>query len=203
MGIFYTRNFNIQIEENLTEKIQLPAVLMSLRALNFNAVTNLEAISDLIQEEVLDAYVIKADGTIFYTPDSQKEGKNYRSFLNQQEKTLPHLTMTKAEFIHFDDAQGNFFISTLAPLIVENRFLGNLYVKISANRAEQKKQDILFLFLGGSALTILLTTVLEAFSSIDYLCPVLVGQQRCSTKWNRGISQPMLLPQEILINWVG
>jgi hypothetical protein len=146
MGIIYTRNFNNQIEENLTEKIQLPAVLMSLRALNFNVVTKLEAISDLIQEEVLDAYVIKTDGTIFYTSDSQKEGKNYRSFLSQQEKTLANLTTTKAEFIHFNEGEERFFISTLAPLIVEDRFLGSLYVKISANHAEQKKQDILFLF---------------------------------------------------------
>lgn len=186
MGFFYTRNFNREIETGVTEKMRLPAVLMSQRALNFNAVTNLEAISDLIQEEVLDAYIIKGDGTIFYTPDAAKEGKDYRNFLNQQEMALPFQASDKAEHIHFNNADGNDYISTLAPLTVDHRFLGNLYIKISANRIEQKKQDILLLFLGGSVLTIVLTTVLEAFFLYRLFVPRIARATEVLSKVEQG-----------------
>ena len=38
-----------------------------------------------------------------------------------------------------------------------------LYIQISSDRIQRKKNDILFLFLGGSLATIVLTTLLEAF----------------------------------------
>ncbi len=140
MGFFYTKNFNNEIDTGLLEKIQLPATLMSLRALNFSAVTNFEAISDFIQEEVVDAFIIKTNGTIYYTPDPNKDGKNYRSLLSPEEMSLPELAINRTEHINFREPGGDNFISTLAPLIVNNRFLGNLYIKISSNHSEQKKR---------------------------------------------------------------
>ncbi len=196
MGFFYTRNFDNEIDTGLLEKIQLPATLMSLRALNFSAVTNFEAISDFIQEEVVDAFIIKANGTIYYTPDPNKDGKNYRSLLSPEEMSLPELAINRTEHIRFKEPDGDNFISTLAPLTVNNRFLGNLYIKISSNRSEQKKRDILLLFVSGSILTIMLTTILEAFYLYNMIVPRIAKTTKVLNKVEKGDFSAQVISSE-------
>jgi PAS domain S-box-containing protein len=194
MGYMYTANFNREIEANVLEKMRLPAVLMSLRALSFNAVSNTRAISDLIGEEVVEAFISRNDGTVYYTSNVKNEGKHYSSLLAPGEKLSSDGVAGAARFASFKDFEGNFFKSIFAPLIVGNRPLGHLYVRISANHVEEKKQAILWLFLGGSSITIILTTLLEAFFLYRMFVPRVRRSIQILTKVGDGDFSAHVIP---------
>ena len=181
MGIFYVRSFNREIDHRVQEKLALPAILMSHRALNYDAVKDYHIIGELIQERVIETFITKNNGEIFYAADDPKLGKSIEQFLSPEE----HLQIisddlgnqqlmfdTQLQFINdgvrnqqiaFTADNGQYLRSSLSQIRFDDRLLGYLYIKIDATKIVQEKRHVLLLFLLGSLLAIILTTLIEAF----------------------------------------
>jgi len=48
MGVFYVRSFNREIDQRVLEKLALPGILMSQRALNYDSVNNHQIVGELV-----------------------------------------------------------------------------------------------------------------------------------------------------------
>lgn len=162
MGIYYINRFWNEIDGSVTEKLDHPGILMEQRALNFEAVTDFSVLEGIIQERISDAFIAKKDGKIFYSKDPSRIGQHYTLFLDKYESSqiTAQGISTKVQ-TSFTSTNGNEFWSSFSPLKMDGRLLGILYIKINSEEINKRKKEILYLFLLGSVLTIILTTLLE------------------------------------------
>lgn len=163
MGTFYINRFWNEIDSSVSEKLDIPRILMEQRALNFDAVTDFSALEEIVQEQVSDAFIAKTDGSIFYSNNPSRVGKHYALFLDKNNPlSKKGQDISKKYNSIFTSDDGNKYISVQSPLKVDNRLLGTLYISIHYEEIQKKKRDILLLLFLGSLITILLTTLLEA-----------------------------------------
>lgn len=181
MGVFYVTSFNREIELRVQEKLALPGILMSQRALNYDSVKNHLIIEELVQETVIETFITKNDGEVFYAADAQIMGKPVDQFLVPEERLeiindgdgnqqIAFKTGIKSisegvrnQQISFSTNEGNHYRSSISQILFDDRVIGYLYIKIDAANIVQEKRNIILLFLLGSLLTIFLTTLIEAF----------------------------------------
>ena len=163
MGTFYINRFWSEIDSSVSEKLDIPRVLMEQRALNFDAVTDFSALEEIVQEQIDDAFIAKTDGSIFYSNNPSRVGKHYTLFLDKNNPlSKKGQDISKKYYSIFTSDDGNKYIFVQSPLKVDNRLLGFLYISIHSDEIRKKKKDILLLLLLGTLVTILLTTLLEA-----------------------------------------
>ena len=163
MGIFYVRSFNREIDQRVQEKLTLPGILMSQRALNYDSVRNHQIIEELIQETILETLVTKNTGEIYYAADKLMLGKPIEQFWAPEEHLHIINDGDRNQQIDFRADDGNYYRSSLSQIRFDERVLGYLYIKIDATKIVQEKRNIILLFLFGSLLAIFLTTLIEAF----------------------------------------
>jgi PAS domain S-box-containing protein len=161
VGIFYSSRFNREIDRRITDKLALPGILMNQRAMPYDSVKDFHALSDLVQEKVVDAFIFQRGGAVFFTADPAREGRSFSDFLEKEEKNGLDTSQTRQ--VHFKAASGGRFISIITPLFAGGELLGGLYVRISADAIEKEKQKVALFFFLGALLTIVLTTLIEAF----------------------------------------
>ena len=163
MGIFYSSRFNREIDSRIADKLALPGVLMNQRAMPYDKVKDLRALSDLVQEKVVDAFIFGREGKIFFNFQPSREGRIYTDFLLEEEKDVFDLDIDQARQHAFVDGSGVHYISNVTPLTANGTLLGGLYVRISADAIKDRKMGIILFFSLGAALAIILTTLISAF----------------------------------------
>ena len=89
MGVIYSSRFNQEIDERITDKLALPGILMNQRALPYDSVKDFRALTDLVQEKVVEAFIYQREGMVFFTADSAKEGRSFVDFLAGRGKDQP------------------------------------------------------------------------------------------------------------------
>ena len=163
MGVYYYRTFSAEIDARLAEKMSLPGTLTSQMALNFEAVTDYRALEEIVEEHVDEAFITKKDGTIFYSSTPPKIGENFSLYLDPRESFPAPGTSPVDHMVHFRSDSGRPFISILSPLEKEGSLLGFLYIRIEADRIKAAKDSIILIFFLGSIITLVVTTLAEAF----------------------------------------
>ncbi len=171
LGFYFIVSYNLEIDKITKNKLAQPGILMSQQALHFLKATNHKLIGQLIQEEVIECLVINPNGTILFSADIEKRGKPYRNFLHKKEMALPFQASQQFNTVSYEDLNGNAFVSSLAPLTVDDLFFGNIFVRISAKNIKQKKQNNLYLFIIGSIITLLVTVIAEAIFIYNLIVP--------------------------------
>ena len=163
MGVIYSSRFNQEIDERITDKLALPGILMNQRALPYDSVKDFRALTDLVQEMVVEAFIYQREGMVFFTADSAKEGRSFVDFLADEEKISLGKDVGEPRQISFEDKAGRHYIAGTTPLLANGELLGGLYLRISADAIEQKKISIVLFFCVGAFLTIVLTTFIQAY----------------------------------------
>jgi signal transduction histidine kinase/ActR/RegA family two-component response regulator len=163
MGTYYFQRFNDEIDKRVAEKMAIPAALMSELALNFEAVKDLSALEKIIQEKVVDAFIVKKDGRVFFSADPSRLGKSFTAFVDHSESLRVAEGITVDQIVQHASPAGESYLSVLSPIEINSTLLGFLYIKIRADEIQARKQHVILLFLLGSLITVLLTTVIEAF----------------------------------------
>jgi PAS domain S-box-containing protein len=174
MGVYYYNSFSSEIDDRVAEKMAIPGTLMSQLALNFEAVSDLPAMEDLIQEHVVDAFIVRKDGQVFYSADPSRIGKPHTAFIDSRETLRVSGTISEDQIARFAGDNDEHFLSILSPLEINDSLLGFLYIKIRADQIEDRKKRIIHIFLAGSLLTIFLTTLIEAFWVHHLFVPRLI-----------------------------
>ena len=163
MGLFYVRSFNREIDQRVQEKLTLPGILMSQRALNYDSVNNFQIIEELVQETVVETFITKKNGEIFYAADDLMLDKPIEQFLapaehlkiinnsigDQQITFDTHSQVindgVRNQQLTFKTSEGNHFRSSLSQIRFDDRVLGYLYIKIDATEIIQEKRNIFLL----------------------------------------------------------
>ncbi len=189
MGYFYITRFHQEIDRRIADKLALPGVLMNQRAMPYDKVKDLQALSDLVQEKVVDAFIFERGGKVFFTADSAREGMAYAEYLTTEEKGFFRGEIRRARQHAFADANGDRFISVITPLVANDVMLGGLYVRISADAIERGKSDVVLFFCLGAILTIILTTLISSFVVHRLFVPALL-----TPRWPWGTSPAAISP---------
>jgi PAS domain S-box-containing protein len=186
MGFFYSARFNQELDRRIAEKLTLPGVLMNQRAMPYDKVKDLQALSDLVQERVVDAFIFERGGKIFFTADSTREGMVYADFLTSEEQGAFGGDLRLARQFAFADGKGDHYIASISPLIANGVLLGGLYVRISADAIEQRKKDVMLFFCLGAILTIVFTTLISSFVVHRMIVPRIIDAARALANFAGG-----------------
>jgi signal transduction histidine kinase/ActR/RegA family two-component response regulator len=174
LGLYCTHLFSSQIDARLIAQAKIPGQLMNQQALPYSTARDRTALSNLVGANVLCASVSRADRRIHYCTDPAREG-TYRTCANDPASRKNH---EKAFCLH-----------STTSLFAEDKYLGELHLKIDTSDAELEKRKVAAVFLTGGLLCILLTTLAGAFlirrltmprikSSIECLRTVATGNYK-------------------------
>ncbi len=164
MGIYYTKKFSEEIDRNLKNKISMPAYLLSKRDINITTVINIDSFENILQEKIHDVFVVKPDGTIYYSAKSEREGNYYKEYLDKEEKKLfkeINTDFLSDQIIYHKHGKKN-FISILSRLENRKHFIGVLYINLDGDVIASRKKEIILFFLFGSLITVVATSLFEA-----------------------------------------
>jgi hypothetical protein len=159
LGFFYLRAHNRDIHERLAEKLTVPATLMSQMALSFDIVTDLHALGEIVQEQVVDAFVARRTGDVYFASDPAKIGRPYAEFV----KAEGTLAAPGGGRIWHSGTGGAHRLSVLAPLAVKGDEIGHLFLEIDAGGVAARERQALLLYAAASTLAVLLTLLITGF----------------------------------------
>jgi len=163
LGVFYINSFTSQIETNLKQNFQTPAYLMSKGLLRYESAEDKVIMEKLVGETIEECIIVGANGNVYFSLKPELNGKlkldvpiltQYEA-LNQKFET--------AIFLNVETEEGQFFV-TISPLRLEDgKFLGHLFIYARMERVEQQKASIIWTFIIGSLLCIILTSGIIIF----------------------------------------
>ncbi len=160
IGFFYFNRFSMEVDKRIEAQIQTPGILMNRQLLRYESVADKEVMTELVGEEFVDGLVIGSDSKIYYAfkdTDVRKEIKDI-PWINR----LGIGTKTrKTAILKHSDIHDNFLIC-ITPLFAydgaEPVFFS--YIKVSTNLSDDKKSTIAGLFIFGSIVCIILTSII-------------------------------------------
>ncbi|XCN74649.1 MAG: hypothetical protein Q3M24_07895 [Candidatus Electrothrix aestuarii] len=86
MGVYYARKLCEEVDRNLSNKVSMPATLLSEQVLNLDSGLSLELFEKLLQEKIHDVFIVKPDGIIDYSADPEQRDSYYESYLDEEER---------------------------------------------------------------------------------------------------------------------
>ncbi len=163
LGAFYITRFTNQLNSGITEKFSTPGYLMSKGMLRYQTVQDKATMESLVSEEIDNCMIIGANGKVFYALNKQYQDQNVDdiSFLRQ----FHELSQEVTENIFIEKVEDNEnFLYTLSPIHQEDgKFLGYLFIKARMEQFVKEKHSILLIFILGSILCIVLSTLIILF----------------------------------------
>jgi PAS domain S-box-containing protein len=163
LGIVLYRNHVQGSESVLAAKMALPAVLMSQMAMNFEAAADLASLERVIGERVIEAYLARRDGTIFYASEAGRIGTR-----------APELAGGPgARGLQRTTEAGQRRFSLVTPLTMGGEVVGHFFVAVAAAGTEGQERAVARLLAAGAAITVLLTSLISAFWMRQLLVPRL------------------------------
>ena len=172
LGIYYTRLFSRQIDEQLRVQALIPGQLVNQQALPYRTARDTQALSRLVGEKVLCAAVTRTDGRIHYCTDWVKEGtlidcEQSRhngspeiNTLNLNEENTPHL-------------------HSITALSADGTPLGELHMMIDTSQSKLKKKAVIFVFATGGLLCVLVITLAGALLIRQLTMPRIHVAAKC------------------------
>jgi PAS domain S-box-containing protein len=170
-GAFYINNFNTEIDRRIARNILQPAALMNEGLLKLDVVTDEKHMSELVGEELINAFVIGVNGNIFYSLNNVHTGHSVGSVPQIDLKLLsPRLTRPLVR----QEAQQDHIVA-LAPLLGADGHSLRFFVYIEASTAAaavQKKNNVGLFVLGSLAMVALTSIVILAAFNLTIFKPL-------------------------------
>jgi PAS domain S-box-containing protein len=181
LGLFYTETFSREVDRYLTINVQLPGKLMNRQLLRYESVGSEEVMKELVGEEFLDAMVIGAGGRIYYAYHPEMVGKN----VSDTSESLPGILERADEPIL---TQGQEAIVSVTPLRAYRgaKPFFHVYVKADKHAALARKHRIAAMFILGSALCIIITSLAIIGFSRKHVTKPLADLARTADALRRG-----------------
>jgi len=159
LGVFYINRFTNQLDDGVNQKFSTPGYLFSKGLLRYQTVQDKETMESMVGETLDNCMIIGANGKVYYALNPQYQDKNIAdiSFL----QTFGELkTETETDLFIERVVDGDNFLFVLSPLHLEDgKFLGYLFIKSKMTRIADEKHSIIWMFIIGSILCIILTSV--------------------------------------------
>jgi len=163
LGVFYINSFTSQIEKSLKQNFQTPAYLMSKGLLRYESAEDQMIMEKLVGETIEECLIIGANGKVYFslTPESNGKHKSEVSILSGFEALNQEIESDV--FLNVNNSKGEYFV-TISPLRLEDgKFLGHLFIYAKMERVAKEKAAIVWMFIIGSLLCIVLTSAIIIF----------------------------------------
>lgn len=159
LGVFYINRFTSQIEKGLKQNFQTPAYLMSKGLLRYESAEDKVIMEKLVGETIEECIVIGANGKVYFSLKTENNGKSKSDVAILQGYEALSQEIDSDVFLNVENEEGRFFV-TISPLRLDDgKFLGHLFIYARMERIQQEKASILMMFILGSLLCIILTSV--------------------------------------------
>ena len=185
LGLFYTETFSREVDRYLAESIQLPGKLMNRQLLRYESVGSEEVMKDLVGEEFRDAMVIGGGGRVYFAFRPDNVGRN---IMDIPDVPASLLTETEQSTLHFDRYHGDPVLVCVTPLRAYQgaKPFFHVYIRASTEGASARKHRIAALFIIGSVLCIVLTSLAIIGYSRRHLIKPLTTLTRAADSLRRG-----------------
>lgn len=163
LGVFYIDRFSDKLEDGIYQKFQTPGYLMSKGLLRYESTEDKATMENLLGEELSECMIIGANNKVYFSLNPEFRGKNLSD--TPLMTSYPELGSVNAIPIFKDVYQdGKHFLASIITLKLDDgKYLGHLYIFSKMDRVESEKSSIMYMFIIGSFLTVLLTSMVILF----------------------------------------
>jgi len=158
-GIYYIQQFNKEVDARIDNCAKLPGKMMASGILEYKAVREQGLMTELAGNDLIEAMVITVTGRVFYSLNTEFEGRIVSEVPGlSPEWFLPSVTES---FLQQAGDNGDKHVSSITPILAGESAKPYyfLYLKISTSRTNQEKQNMANLFIIGSVLCIIITSL--------------------------------------------
>lgn len=162
-GLVYIDRFSQAIDTQLETDARLPGELMNSGLLSLASLGDETTMALLVNEELLEGLAVDADGDVFASLNPEHTGKNIQD--------IPGIDPKLFDFVQPEqkiiESQG--FLVSVSPIMSPDEEIPRLYtyIKISTDRANAEKNNVIQIFVLGSIATVMLTSAI-IFISLRY-----------------------------------
>ena len=163
LGVFYINRFTNQLDAGVSQKFSTPGYLMSKGLLRYQTVQDKKTMESLVGEVIDNCMIIGANGRVYYAMDQQYQDKSISeiSFLESFDELKKELSQNV--FIEKVEA-GKTYLYAVEPLRLDDgKFLGYLFIQARMERIVDEKWSIVWMFIIGSILCIIITSLVIIF----------------------------------------
>ena len=178
MGYYYLARFSHEIDRGVVTRAMLPGTLISQRALSYEAIEDKKAMYGLVREEVVESILVRRDGVIFYASDKPKRNKKIVDVLTPGDFAIFEKAVHERQAAYRSDEENN-LLSVASPIVHDGDLLGCLLLKVNSAGAAQEKSDMAVLFMLGSLICVVVTTVIAVWMIHRLVIPRIRATDAC------------------------
>lgn len=158
LGVFYINRFTSQIETSLKQNFQTPAYLMSKGLLRYESAEDKVIMEKLVGETIEECIVVGANGKVYFSLNPEYNGKEKANVAILNGYDALSQEIDSDVYSNVTNDKGDFFVA-ISPLRLEDgKFLGHLFIYAKMERIAKEKASIVWMFIIGSLLCIILTS---------------------------------------------
>jgi two-component system, sensor histidine kinase and response regulator len=156
VGFIYINRFSDQVNRRVISQVQIPSNLMRAGLLSYNSVENRNTISQLVGENIIEALVVGVSRNVYFSPDSGDLGQPVAS-IPGVDSSLFDINIPR-ETVIFEGSN----IISISPIFGSDgeTLRMFLYIKAGTGEAEAEKMAMVSLFILGSLITVIFTSVI-------------------------------------------
>jgi len=185
MGYYYVARFSREIDRGVVTRAMLPGTLINQQALSYEAIEDKKAMYDLVREEVVESFLVRRDGIIFYASDTLKRNKNIVDVLTPGEFDVFEKAVQRRYATYRSDVKNN-LLSVASPIIHDGNLSGCLLLKVNITGAGQEKHGMAVLFMLGSLVCMIVTTVIAVLMIHHLVIPRIRSTDACLANVKQG-----------------
>jgi methyl-accepting chemotaxis protein len=159
LGVFYIERFGSQIEQAMEESFQKPAYLMSKGLLRYESAEDKEIMENMVGETLEECIIIGANRQVYFSLTNEYNGKD-KDEINILDGYEALSYEIEDDVFHKIENEGKKYFVSISPIRLEDgKFLGHLFMYARMDRMQQQRSDITWIFILGSLLCIVITSL--------------------------------------------
>ncbi len=168
-GRYFMMKFRGEIDSRFEKNARLPGELMNRQALTYDSARNLEALSEIVGEQVVEAVAISKTSKVLFSSDRSLEN----TFFDFTKEDWRDIGINKGDLngetqkTKITRTRNGVHMFILSPFGFGNKYMGSLLLKIDINDIELRKKNIALVFMIGCAL-LLMISFLAIVLSLQY-----------------------------------
>lgn len=177
-AIYYLSRFSAEIDKRIQTQIQTPGKLMNKGLFSFEALSRKGTMMEIVGSDLTEAMVIGFDRTVYYSVNPEDIGKNVAQL---KRIDLKGFVGNPEDLIIKDNDETGQYIASISPIYSaagKAPFLF-VYIKISTQASEEQKNALKIIFVLGSLIAIIATTVVTSLL-FNFLFLTNIGKLRRS-----------------------
>ena len=184
LGIYFIQRSFDEIEKGFYEEAHIPAALLDDGILPYASVRDVSIISEILGDDVIEAFIEGDGGRIYYDSDLAKEGHNLSEFPEDLGDGI--VTARWGIVANEVEIEDRHFMHLVAPLKMASGSAGKLHLMVSTSELTRQKKVVAKWFLFGFTACIFVLSLICATLLRFLTTPRLRDVSRCLNAVEQG-----------------